>query len=1599
MNEDGERVELDVKATQNGDEVEFSARGTYLLVASLVPDSGNYTLSNSTKPINIVDPGTTTNVTFPTASDITWGDTVGDSILTGGNGGTSGNGTYKWVTPDVKPMPGKHYFNVAFTPDPDDETDYSTELGWDEATGTIIRQVQLTVNKKDANKPDTPWDDLVVDKVYDGTTSVVVQASDILDINPGDDFTLTISGTYDTKDAGTNKDVTLTFVGSGADADKYEYPSTLVVKGSITPAPLTISVKDTDLQFGDPLSMIGVVVDGLIPGETLADLTGELTYDYDGYNQWDDVPGADLTVSVSGLTSGNYDISYETGTVTVSKRQLTVIPDEFQFKFFGDPDPAVYPYIISEGMPSDIPENVQEEMNSVTVNLGRKPGEDVGEYGYVLNATDTKNFTWVLDDVSKFLIQPMSVNVVWTGADDEYVADGTNQSGKISAYYLDKDGHQVMLTVSFTKDGEPTIFQEVGSYEATATGTDPNYDLNNDTIFIEMLKTGSGGGTETNVVFPNATPILKGETLGDSTFYGDDLPETGSFEWEDPSIVPDVGDNSYDVTYTPDPSDDTDYSNEVGYNPGENTITREVPILVLDGPITPDVPGKLEDGGELASYRDKLYDDTTASPFEDSLIPSELVSSGATLKNRNDENRFTATFADILFEEYYDVLNSMGKAGLIDITATGTYTQSGVGTDIPLTFAFTVSGQESRLVSLPASVETTGDIDQVILVVEANDHFIQSGEEYEANGVSFPEDYDGEWEASGEDWHYGFVGDDTAADLGGTLAYTFEPGSDQKSVQIMPSGLTSSNYDIRYAPGTLSIMDPGEIPDPVVVDKGEDFIELDPIPDGEYSIDGGKTWQDSPIFEGLVPDTTYEVIQRIPSVENPGDYIVSNPVEVKTDAETPVVPDPVVESKGEDFIELAPIPDGEYSCDGGKTWQDNPRFDDLLPGTDYEIVQRVPDPNKPGDYVESDPIIVDTDEKDPEVPDPVVVDKGEDFIELEPIPDGEYSCDGGKTWQDDPIFDGLQPGTDYEIIQRVPDPNEPGGYIESDPIIVGTDEETPTVPDPEVVDKGDDFIELAPIPDGEYSSDGGKTWTDDPYLDGLLPGTDYEIIQRVPDPNNPGGYIESDPIIVTTDPEDSFDPDYEINYPDETIDFDDDKYDVIDKDGNPIEDGGTIKPGDEITIIDKETGDEIVIKIPDRPDAPDDLKVNFRDETVNTDVDMEYSTDGGKTWNPCDKDMDISDLTGQDILVRYPATDDSFASESAVVKIPARPNAPIVSWTDESEAGAADGTISDVNASMEYSADGGITWTDCPADGTIEGLSEGVYLVRVKATDTSFVSYATVVKIGVGDGSGTAGDDDGPTWSGGNGLGGHGDDDRYENNWNGIYDDGNGNWNSEVSDICPSEQYVDVNQALWYHDALDFTVVNKFMTGVSSNEWAPDQTMTRSMFVAVLYRLVGAPTGYANPNFTDVPTDSWCYNAVAWAYSLGITNGTSATTFSPSEAISYQQMATMLYDFCKAYGFTMITGSTTTTVSSDSQVADYAKEALSAMANTGIFNVNGNTSVSATGTMTRATAAQVITNFCTAFSSQINGNSNIQGMTGGIYLNPGVSSLSGVLFS
>lgn len=168
----------------------------------------------------------------------------------------------------------------------------------------------------------------------------------------------------------------------------------------------------------------------------------------------------------------------------------------------------------------------------------------------------------------------------------------------------------------------------------------------------------------------------------------------------------------------------------------------------------------------------------------------------------------------------------------------------------------------------------------------------------------------------------------------------------------------------------------------------------------------------------------------------------------------------------------------------------------------------------------------------------------------------------------------------------------------------------------------------------------------------------------------------------------------------------------------------------------------------------------------------------------------------------------------------------------------------------------------------------------------------------------------------------------------------------KVCSVCGYEvpfPFVDVSKTDWFYNDVKYVWQHDIMNGVSNTKFAPETSMTRAMFVTVLYRLEGSPdvTGMATPPFTDIGAKNfdWAYNAIVWAYNTGVTKGTSATTFAPGVAISRQEIVTMLY---RHAGSPAVSGSP---IFGDSSViSSWARDAVQWAKSLGIVNgyPNGN---------------------------------------------------------
>lgn len=107
--------------------------------------------------------------------------------------------------------------------------------------------------------------------------------------------------------------------------------------------------------------------------------------------------------------------------------------------------------------------------------------------------------------------------------------------------------------------------------------------------------------------------------------------------------------------------------------------------------------------------------------------------------------------------------------------------------------------------------------------------------------------------------------------------------------------------------------------------------------------------------------------------------------------------------------------------------------------------------------------------------------------------------------------------------------------------------------------------------------------------------------------------------------------------------------------------------------------------------------------------------------------------------------------------------------------------------------------------------------------------------------------------------------------------------------------FADVKPGDIFYEAVQWAVERGITKGTSSTSFSPYAPCTRGQIVTFLCRSAGSPKVSGACNFSDVSSGSFCHDAVIWASSEGITNGTSAGRFSPNEGCTRAQVVTFLY--------------------------------------------------------------------------------------------------------
>ena len=172
--------------------------------------------------------------------------------------------------------------------------------------------------------------------------------------------------------------------------------------------------------------------------------------------------------------------------------------------------------------------------------------------------------------------------------------------------------------------------------------------------------------------------------------------------------------------------------------------------------------------------------------------------------------------------------------------------------------------------------------------------------------------------------------------------------------------------------------------------------------------------------------------------------------------------------------------------------------------------------------------------------------------------------------------------------------------------------------------------------------------------------------------------------------------------------------------------------------------------------------------------------------------------------------------------------------------------------------------------------------------------------------------------------------------------------------------FSDVSNGAWYADAVDYVYEHGLMSGTSSTTFSPNSPMTRAMLVTVLHRAAGSPSAAAGTAFSDVPSNAYYTDAVAWASANGIVTGYGNERFGSNDPVSRAQIATILWRYAGSPN-----ADAGQNFADESSIPAYASAAVDWARANGIVNGTTGNRFDPNGNATRAQVATILRNYLT----------------------------------
>ncbi|GAA3411195.1 S-layer homology domain-containing protein [Paenibacillus hodogayensis] len=147
-------------------------------------------------------------------------------------------------------------------------------------------------------------------------------------------------------------------------------------------------------------------------------------------------------------------------------------------------------------------------------------------------------------------------------------------------------------------------------------------------------------------------------------------------------------------------------------------------------------------------------------------------------------------------------------------------------------------------------------------------------------------------------------------------------------------------------------------------------------------------------------------------------------------------------------------------------------------------------------------------------------------------------------------------------------------------------------------------------------------------------------------------------------------------------------------------------------------------------------------------------------------------------------------------------------------------------------------------------------------------------------------------------------------------------------------------QSHWAKADIELLASKLLVKGVTDSEFAPDKSITRAEFAALLVRALGLAAQSGSP-FSDVRANDWYAGAVATASKAGLIEGYEDGTFRPNQVISREELAVLAVrasDFAAAKPTAAGKASALQPFADAGTISTWARDAAASAVSEGIMN-------------------------------------------------------------